>query len=287
MKKIIGISLLCLMVSLITVSHNARAAEVEIAEQPCDTNYWESLTSRAWLEAEREIMQNQNLIFKADSVLEYTCFDRFSASSAEFSGAIFSDEDGVQRLDNGLIQTVNLPAMRYIRDNFGHLYLGGRAEELGADPVDRVLDFSPGGYACEEMAGVWQAAKCANLLHTELFASVDGFYPFVDLIGLEGPDVAGYTDINETRIFPLECGGTGLFSWGPQHAFAVNAADALYGFHIPLGLVYEDVAFKLDPALCLEPILTGVEVITSTGPKGPDGVCTNPGCTYISGGCVP
>ena len=39
---------------------------------PCDPDYYESLEARAWLEAQREITQNQNLIYKPDSALEYT-----------------------------------------------------------------------------------------------------------------------------------------------------------------------------------------------------------------------
>jgi hypothetical protein len=46
------------------------------AASSCDPAYYDTLQSRAWLEAQREITQNQNLIFKPDSVLQYTCFDK-------------------------------------------------------------------------------------------------------------------------------------------------------------------------------------------------------------------
>ena len=295
MKQFFKIYLFCLMVSFTIMPYTVKSAlaaaaaapNSDIAPQPCDTDYWDTLTSRAWLEAEREIMQNQNLIFKADSVLEYTCFDRFSAASARFAGEIFSDEDGVQRLDAGLLNTVNNPTLNYIIGNFIHTYLGGRAPEYATDPPNRVLDFAAGAYACEEMAGVWQSAKCANLLHTAALADIDGFYPFIDLLGFQGsPDVAGYTDIDETRLFPLACGGPGR-PWASQYIIAGNVGDALYPFEVPLGTVYEEVFERLDPAVCLDPILTGVRVITSTGDQGADGVCTNPGCTYVGGGCAP
>src|SRR5437016_4882806 len=42
---------------------------------PCDPEYMDALEARAYLEAQREVAQNQNYILKPDSVLEYTCFD--------------------------------------------------------------------------------------------------------------------------------------------------------------------------------------------------------------------
>src|SRR5690606_1147706 len=53
----------------------ASGASGQIAKQTCDTEVWKAMTQRAHLESEREIMQNQNLIFKPDSILHYTCFD--------------------------------------------------------------------------------------------------------------------------------------------------------------------------------------------------------------------
>ena len=75
--------LLALIIGVFIPSPHA----AEIAPQSCDSNYWRQLSSRAWLEAEREIMQNQNLIFKPDSVLQYTCFCLLYTSPSPRDGA--------------------------------------------------------------------------------------------------------------------------------------------------------------------------------------------------------
>jgi hypothetical protein len=51
----------------------------------CDTNFWDVLRARAWEEANREITQNQNLIAKPDSVLQYICFDSYMEHLARYS----------------------------------------------------------------------------------------------------------------------------------------------------------------------------------------------------------
>ena len=43
----------------------------------CDPEFWDVLKDRSWMEAQRELTQNQNLIPRPDSVLEMTCFDSF------------------------------------------------------------------------------------------------------------------------------------------------------------------------------------------------------------------
>ncbi|PCK00386.1 MAG: hypothetical protein COA45_00980 [Zetaproteobacteria bacterium] len=43
----------------------------------CDPEFMDVLNDRAWMAAQREVTQNQNLIPRPDSVLEITCFDSF------------------------------------------------------------------------------------------------------------------------------------------------------------------------------------------------------------------
>ena len=69
---------LCVAVMAFSVSLSAYAQPVS----PCDPQYMDALEARAWLEAEREISQNKNLIYKPDSVLEYTCFAGFLNEAA-------------------------------------------------------------------------------------------------------------------------------------------------------------------------------------------------------------
>ena len=53
----------------------------------CDPQIMDLLETRAWLTAQREIVSNQNLIYKPDSTLEYSCFDWL----ADMTGFNFSN----------------------------------------------------------------------------------------------------------------------------------------------------------------------------------------------------
>ena len=80
-----------------------------IASDSCDPNYYDSLASRAWLEAQREITQNQNLIFKPDSVLEYSCFAQNIRQIVNNKDQLFSGGAASDRFD-ALDDVVDLPA---------------------------------------------------------------------------------------------------------------------------------------------------------------------------------
>jgi hypothetical protein len=115
----------------------------EIAPQPCDPGFYKQMTARAWLESEREIMQNQNLIFKADSVLEYTCFDQYANITAWAGGDIFTHSPyfGDPLINRGepyglevaLNNIIIASYEDYQTDNFEHSLLGGRGHHVGID----------------------------------------------------------------------------------------------------------------------------------------------------------
>ncbi|MGH1377552.1 MAG: hypothetical protein ACRBB3_01905 [Alphaproteobacteria bacterium] len=81
--------ILCVSVcAVILVQQDVRAADVPLTfeetfgvggdeRNTCDPEFWDVLKDRAWMEAQRELTQNQNLIPRPDSVLEMTCFDSF------------------------------------------------------------------------------------------------------------------------------------------------------------------------------------------------------------------
>lgn len=279
-------------------------AAPDIAPQPCDAQYWRQMSARAWLESEREIMQNQNLIFKPDSVLEYVCFDQFVSINAWAGGDIFVHTDYfgkkiIQRsadeaMQKALLNVVTESLDAYKEKNFNHSFLGGRAVLMKADMSNS--SFQPASnrqkYACQTMSKIWKAAKCANFVDNSSFDSTDGFYPFEAIKKhKDGEDVAGYADtIKETRIFPsaLKCsdsnqgaGGT----WDDQITLAENKGQDLYKFQSPLGEIFEEVGKKIEPGNCNNPaIKTGIKVIINGEESHDDGVCTNPGCSYTKGG---
>lgn len=168
------------------------------ADNSCDPLYYDSLEARAWMEAQREIVQNQNLIFKPDSVLEYTCFDRHLNVLANTSQNLFSGNPeyggNPQNVATNLTNAMSAPIRDYINDNFGHTFLGGRSTHnytAGAS-------VQAGGYTCNMMDQVWIDAKCME------FADIpdqDGFFTFDDYAAT-GSDY---------RRLPSACNTNGAF----------------------------------------------------------------------------
>lgn len=291
------------------------AASGTIASQTCDTQVWRAMESRAHLETEREIMQNQNLIFKADSILNYTCFDSFAAHATKHVGILFTHTSYFSGspiipwgkeygMDYNMNEVIIKSMEPYIETNFDHTYLGGRGVHLGlGKPVINEIPNKGGQYKCDVMNEVWKVAKCMNFMHTKEFAATDGFYPFTDLKSLSGKkeeDVAGYgnatdTGVKDTRHFPTACGGQPVYdsTWNNLYRRSRNennlgTNDALYAYGDPLRKTYKAVRDLIQPAgTCGTAIKTGVQVILNAGGGAggyPDGVCTNPGCSYTRNG---
>jgi len=293
--------------------HNtACASSGTIAEQTCDTQVWQTMEARARIETEREIMQNQNLIFKPDSVLNYVCFDKLAGHAAANVGVLFThttywDKEIIQwgekyGVDAAINKTVINSLKPYLSSNFGHSYLGGRGNEyLGgrggdaATPPTPVNSSKSSNYSCSEMAKIWGAAKCANFMHTANLALTDGFYPYLNLkAGPGGEDVSGYETKNDVRDYPTPCSGTPVTgsTWEKMYRISRNedsfgSPNNKYDFGTPLQKAYEEVRDKIEPGACgAFPVSTGVTVIlgpNSGGTTYQDGVCTNPGCTFVKG----
>lgn len=287
-----------------SASSGSGSGSGKTAPQTCDPDYWESMTSRAWMEAEREIVQNKNLIFKPDSVMEYVCFDSFMQHAAQHVGDIFTHTtyfDSKMIIPRGstqisteftLTKAVTDSLKTYIDSNFGHKFLGERAKHReGGVMQDRTLGDASNmrSYQCSVMNNLWQAAKCENFIHNDNFVN-DGFRPFDDILDSSGnAQVKGYKNasVPDPRLFPIGCSKPDNGDWTWENAIprAQNENDQLYKFATPLKKTYDDIRPKLEPGSCSEPIKTGVTVKTSASDAGyDDGVCSNPGCTYNQGG---
>lgn len=296
----------------------AHAAAPDIAPQPCDARYWEQMSSRAWMEAQREIMQNQNLIFKPDSVLEYVCFDQFANIAAHQGGQIFTHttyfgnmiipRGSNEAMEVAIMNVVTNALNQYVNRSFGHDFLGGRATHMSIQDKDSQFrpPTQPVGYTCDVMKNVWNAAKCSNYIDSNVFKNTDGFYPFETLQGHNGsPPVLGYNSstINDTRRFPSQCGATQnnpaghantstSNTFGPQGSWndqiALSSNDGLYPYQEPLQEIFQEVGDKLEPGKCGQPaIKTGIMIYPRNGQPYEDGVCTNPGCRFDrTGVCV-
>lgn len=302
-----------------------------IAPQTCSTGVWQTMEDRARLETQREIMQNQNLIFKADSVLSYTCFDRFAAHGARHLGRLFTHttywngraifpEGGTNDAPGmgAAVQNAVVAAMSsYIQGNFHGsggggggggggadsggstaIPLGGRGSEFGLGaPAITPVPTGGGDYSCGEMSRVWNVAKCMNFMHTDRFAQTDGFYPFKDLAGVNGtPSIGGYESRTGIRNFPQACGSDATpvpGGWAEYTDYSRNldgtGYNGRYEFETNVSPLFNNVREYLVPSICAAAIPTGVQVILSPGAAStaqPDGVCTNPGCSYVDGACV-
>lgn len=308
--------LAALIVSVFAPNVNAA---VDVADQPCDAEYWEAMSARAWMEAEREIMQNQNLIAKPDSVFEYVCFDRILAHTATNAGKIFSHttyfgdviipENAALGMRNSLGRSVYEALKVYVKGNFDHTFLGDRAQHMDANSSDTNMDLSAtaadytslfsGGYGtCQIMKDIWKTSKCANFVDNANFDGTgssqtsDGFYPFTTIKHLTdaSKNIKSYqSDITDPRGLPEQCTGrlsADYLSWaGPTARINNFQRD---NFTNPLKAVFTDVYNLTVPKAqtasgeCGPAIPTGVTVYTQSG-EYLDGVCSNAGCTYKKG----
>lgn len=160
----------------------------------CDGNFMNQIYARAYMEASREVIINEQLIHKPDSVLEYTCFDQYIAMSAHFAGPIFSESDDFDNrsvdletaddtqtttytvnyadthLDDALDELLLDSLDNYITNNFSHTYLGGEAT---VDSSMNNTSIGGNSYSCSEMMTIWEIARCRDIGEDDQFISFE------------------------------------------------------------------------------------------------------------------
>lgn len=251
---------------------------VPASAQPasCDPAYWSSMSGKAWMEAQREIAQNQNIIYKPDSVLEYTCFDRFLSVLAGRAPDMFSETTtwGVIPGPNMVLTLQNLVGTAlssYVGSNFDHNFLGGRSN----------VNYNPGAvtrstnYTCDMMARAWAAAKCLNFVQQTP----------VDRTARDDFFNLNWYETNDPRDLPASMAAcTADARWATKRDLALNTGASKY-----LEETFNVYANQFATTGCpAGAIPTGV-VVTLTG-KAPydEKVCINPGCAYTPPGtCSP
>lgn len=225
-RNAISLAGLCLILSaIIYLSLPAKDACAQIAATPCDPDYYQALEQRAWLEAQREVVQNQNLITKPDSVLGYTCFDGYLRELADHADEMFSESPrwgasilgGTQdeSMNRALEDLVLEALISYMDANFiapgNRRQLGGRL----AYQRPNINASIPNGqnYTCSVMQDVWMQAKCYNFQQEP----GDGFFTFEN-----------YETTDDKRAFPgpQPCGGSGNAAGGLGSVFATARAEA-------------------------------------------------------------
>ncbi len=257
----------------------AGAAQAGIAPSPCDPNYYDSLKSRAWLEAQREITQNQNLITKPDSVLQYTCFDQFMGLLAFNTsvGNLFSGtlRWGVIRpptsMTTALNALVGTALISYTASNFPHTFRGGRSPQVRA-PIPVVPQPV---YACAWMNTIWLESKCVNFVEN---SATDGFYTFEN-----------YRNSPDKRILPVPCVGAPA-SWTTE--INRSTVNAFTPWQEDNASTYLNLLTQCN-GTSLE-IATGITVRRSKAQPSTylEKICVAPGCRYVptgmnTGNCAP
>ncbi|MEZ5918953.1 MAG: hypothetical protein R3D66_03235 [Alphaproteobacteria bacterium] len=254
----------------------------------CDPQFYTVLSARSWLEGKREMEAAQFFLLKADSVLEYSCFDEemrwlgrvadtmFSdnmTSTALFNNPAlsFSPQDSFQptitsptgpnppggmsnRTLDDMLQLLILDVMNaYISNNFGHTLGGG------------VIPDSTG--FCDDMNYVWRAMKCSNFQtnYFVTFAELEASDPRQQPAACNEPNRATKWQNIGRAAFP-----------DPATPYANGGMDALVTYNTMI---------MTDPGTCTHaPIPTGI-IIDEDGTSGPqaaheDKVCPTPGCYY-------
>lgn len=247
----------------------------------CSTTTWNAMVNQSMLETRREVVINQRLILKPDSILAYSCYGNqmttLASAPANFSesqrwvnrqidvlGQIVTVNKtlGTTSLDNAINSSARAFASEYILSSFNHGFLGGTIGGSGNDQVNA---------NCGTMARIWQAAKCSNP------ATDPGFPRFEDLVAAD------------PRLYPpgMECGDTGITAdmiamadEGPKVGMAVP--DMLFNMLAPPG------------GGCYGSLATGVTIFRREGSgiitnevEYSDGVCVSPGCHFNRATCVP
>ncbi|GJL85239.1 MAG: hypothetical protein DHS20C02_10140 [Micavibrio sp.] len=243
----------------------------------CDVEFMKSLETRAWLEGEREVVQNENLIVKADSVTELTCFSSWLDNTANDIG-LFSEGLGPESLDDALENLVTAAWAPYVAQNFKYKWLGGRFE-FAADHDNEVNGRS---YTCSTarftqygfltwMSFILEQAKCYNFQPDD--QAQDGFFDLK----------FGYVDGSDPRVLIKECEKDERWA----EAWLVALAEPPWMPEEWLENERPQYLDLLDPDACGTAVPTGVTVRLYDGTEFPDAVCPPPGCRYDRSSCRP
>ena len=238
------------------------AGAQSFADTPCDPVYFDSLKSRAWMEAQREITQNQNIIAKPDSVLELTCFDQFNNVLAKEAQNLFSEtqrwgaiEGRVPGKSMGLAlnAAVGDSLTTYTSTNFGNIMPQPQAIKAGS-------------YTCANMANIWKDAKCEN------FASDanQGFFTLKDY-ALSTEDKRSECALLTTAGHPTERDSIWYIKYSNALTYPKWPEDTLKS--------YANLTAAGDCSTSVK-IPTGVEVIHSQKDAYQEQICLMPGCVY-------
>ncbi len=164
----------------------------------CDEGFYESLKAKAWLEGQREMTVNENILYKPDSILQYSCYN----------ASLKKNDDINKSAKNELFKK---PQEKFLENNFSHTTLGSTA-----DPIDPNAD----SYAnCNIMNTIWAQAKCGDFQED---SAATGFTDFSE-----------YANSGDRRTLISQCEAPEPITWDAALAAAylpdnVDTNDEIY-----------------------------------------------------------
>jgi len=250
-------------------------ATVGHAQTACDPQFMDAIEARGFVEAARENAQNQNLIFKPDSVFEYSCF-------TDHVPPVQQNADDLFRAASLTDVTTN-PIGNYLTANFADDYLNSRY----VAPVP-ALPAPPAGM-CNAIANLWEVSRCMN------FYNRDDLESFFDLTfytsgeprqlptSLAACPAPPYTGLNMAVDIAYN-NQTPAWTMGPYLRDGVDYIADPVNIFIRTGANVTGIDMFTDGE-CGTPIPTGMVVMDFTSPMGttafPEKVCVNPACVYM------
>jgi hypothetical protein len=252
----------------------------------CATDTWAAMVNQSVLQTRREMIANQMLIRKPDSVMAYACLTEHTDLVGKNLGPIFSEtknwvnrdvdlmgktvtvdkELGESSLDGAIYSTAIAVYEEFMASYFPHDFLGGALQSAGGSSGGDHNHGDNQGYTpCGAMSVVWNYAKCKDADESPLF------YTFEQLIS------------NDPRTMPdgYQCNFTGItkdhidIAKGSKTKF--DKVDSYFNLLVPG-----------EAGDCMPPIKTGVTItrmktttaIIATEETYEDGLCVTAGCSF-------
>ncbi|MFN3701435.1 MAG: hypothetical protein ACK4VI_07935 [Alphaproteobacteria bacterium] len=264
-----------LALNLFSLAFLSLSAIAQPIPETCDSDYFDVLKAKSYVQGKREMEKAQRIILKPDSVLEYSCFHfdleiagvqagRFSAFGMQTARGNPPEFDGnntpTRVLPSSLANALSLvlhDSLHGFLDSFSHIYGGGTYPLVPNDAA-----------GCNPMNIVWEASKCQN------------FDPrwWVTLEDLASRDI---------RQFPIPCAP----DYDEEREELISAAyEASYPPPNTSGAMdrYESLSTRMNHDSCsASPVPTGMIAYYYDRPPQEERVCIQPGCYFNGSSCVP
>lgn len=259
--------------------------------ETCDTEVWDVMKTKAWMEGKREMEVNQTLILKPDSVLEYSCFAVQVAIMNQAADFLFGDNlinplvfdqpvivpmvgalpnppsrvGGLTplTLDNMMNPVVGDTNIKYQGFNFWHSSAGGTGQLM---PL------------CTSMSAVWDFLRCQDF-------GQGNVTDFIKFDNIEKKDNDPRRKISDSLLKCDEPNRERKWKDAKKVQNPVPSIPPAKG-GVETELTYLN---KLNPASCGAMVKTGLKVKIRNqqgqDTEKEDAVCVAPGCSYNGSSC--